>query len=208
LDSLIFAASAFGLDFFHLDSLILLSPFPCLKTLWIFNSLNLAHSLVLSKNCKNQMFWNSKPDSPVLPDSPNLVINIYPYLLVKLVYWKAYLDQICHEGEFHSVSSAIFVLRVIILLSVVSNSSVLANTRIEPFQVLSIKRPWQRGSLYTLNHIRIFRNYFFRLTYWALSCDNLQPITHFVELFVKHPDLPLPVKWLLVHKLTEKVLPL
>jgi hypothetical protein len=52
------------------------------------------------------------------------------------------------------------VLRAIIPLSIVSNSSVLPNTSIVAFQVLSIKRPWQRGSLYTLNHIRIFRNYF------------------------------------------------
>jgi hypothetical protein len=40
-----------------------------------------------------------------------------------------------------------FMLRVIISLSAISNLSVLPNTRIVPFQVLSVKRPWQRGSL-------------------------------------------------------------
>jgi hypothetical protein len=30
--------------------------------------------------------------------------------------------------------------------------------------------------------------------------------THFIELFTKHSDLPLPIKWLLAHKLTQKVL--
>jgi hypothetical protein len=45
-----------------------------------------------------------------------------------------------------------------------------------------------------------------RLAYRALSCDNLQPTTHFVVLFIKHPDLPLPIKQLLAHKLTQKVL--
>jgi hypothetical protein len=40
-----------------------------------------------------------------------------------------------------------FVLRAIIPSSVISNSIVLPNTRIVPFQVLSVERPWQRGSL-------------------------------------------------------------
>jgi hypothetical protein len=46
-----------------------------------------------------------------------------------------------------------------------------------------------------------------RLVYQALDYDNLQLTTHFVELFIKHLDLPLPVKRLLAHKLTQKVLP-
>jgi hypothetical protein len=46
------------------------------------------------------------------------------------------------------------------------------------------------------------------LTYRALSCDNLHLATHFVKLFVKRLDLPLPVKWFLARKLTQKVLPL
>jgi hypothetical protein len=45
--SLIFVASAFGLDFFHIGLLTLFSHFSCL-TPWIFKSSNLAHSLILS----------------------------------------------------------------------------------------------------------------------------------------------------------------
>jgi hypothetical protein len=33
-----------------------------------------------------------------------------------------------------------------------------------------------------------------RLVYRVLTYDNLQPTTHFVELFAKHPDLPPQVK--------------
>jgi hypothetical protein len=46
------------------------------------------------------------------------------------------------------------------------------------------------------------------LAYRALIFDNLQSTTHFVELLIKHPDLPLPVKWFPAYKLTQKVLPL
>jgi hypothetical protein len=53
-----------------------------------------------------------------------------------------------------------FVLRAIISLSSFFNLSILSNTRILPFQLLSVKCPWQRGLLYALNHIRIFWNYF------------------------------------------------
>jgi hypothetical protein len=57
LDSPIFATPAFGLDFFHLRSLIPFSIFPCLKTPWILKSLSLAHVLFLS--------WKlPKPDYP------------------------------------------------------------------------------------------------------------------------------------------------
>jgi hypothetical protein len=45
------------------------------------------------------------------------------------------------------------------------------------------------------------------LAYQVLNYDNPQPTTHFVKLFVKHLDLPLSVKRLLTHKLTQKVLP-
>jgi hypothetical protein len=39
-DSPVFAALAFGLDFFHLGSLVPFSLFSCLKTPWIFKSLS------------------------------------------------------------------------------------------------------------------------------------------------------------------------
>jgi hypothetical protein len=56
---------AFGLDFFYYGSLISFSPFPCVKTPWIFKSSSLAHSLVLPGKCQNRMTQNRKPDSPV-----------------------------------------------------------------------------------------------------------------------------------------------
>jgi hypothetical protein len=46
-DSLVFAASTFGLNFFYLGSLIPFSHFPCLKTPWTFKSSSLAPFLVL-----------------------------------------------------------------------------------------------------------------------------------------------------------------
>jgi hypothetical protein len=42
----------------------------------------------------------------------------------------------------------------------------------------------------------------------TLTYDNLQPITHFVELFTKHADLPPRVKRLLARKPIQNVLPL
>jgi hypothetical protein len=47
-----------------------------------------------------------------------------------------------------------------------------------------------------------------RLTYRALSSDNLQLTTHFGELFVKHLDLPISIKQLIARKLTQNGLPL
>jgi hypothetical protein len=60
-----FAASAFGLNFFHLGSLILFNHFPCLKTSCIFKSLSLAHFLILSWNYQNRVVRNRKLNNPV-----------------------------------------------------------------------------------------------------------------------------------------------
>jgi hypothetical protein len=60
---LIFAASIFGLDFFHLGPLVLFSSSPCLKITWIFKFSSLTHFLVLPWNCENRMVRKRKSDN-------------------------------------------------------------------------------------------------------------------------------------------------
>jgi hypothetical protein len=50
-------------------------PFPCFKHSWIFKSSSLASSLILFWNCQNWILQIPKPNGPVFPDLPNLVIN-------------------------------------------------------------------------------------------------------------------------------------
>jgi hypothetical protein len=80
------------------------------------------------------------------------VLNNWSWILHTMSTWfwhktqvwhilKGILYQIWPEDDVHDVSSVIFVLRAIISLSTVSNLSVLPNTRIVYFQVLSVKRP-------------------------------------------------------------------
>jgi hypothetical protein len=107
-DYLVFATSTSCLIFFYLGPLMPFSPFPCFKTPWIFKSSNLALVMFMFQNCQNRTVRNRKPEHPVLPALPNLVINICPLPFSYACVWKGILDQIWPQDDVHGVSSAIF----------------------------------------------------------------------------------------------------